>query len=341
MHPFAPKLAARFPNTQRPARCLALAAAVTLCGIVPAALAQQTGPTTSRQLAPGVLTTIPPNFAPEDTVSTHDVVEIRANRALQWQPEFLAASNTLYGMADEVKFRRDIWCLEFSFKPLRMIEVDVPLRAPPEGRSGGTQRKLVWYLVYRVQNTGDVLKPVQADDGVYTAQLVKDGPIRFLPQFVLESQDRLASGEPTAIAYLDRVIPAAVAAIAERELPGQKLHNSVEMAAQQIPVSGERIDKGLWGVATWTDIDPRIDFFSIFVGGLTNAYRWADTPGAYRPGDFPGKGRAFARNTLQLNFWRPGDELLQGERELRYGVPVGQADLYDVPPGVAYRWVYR
>ena len=55
----------------------------------------------------------------------------------------------------------------------------------------------------------------------------------------------------------------------------------------------------------------------------------------------PGAGRSFVRKTLQLNFWRPGDELLQDEREIRYGVPVGKADLYGVDDGVAYRWVYR
>jgi hypothetical protein len=335
MHLPFEKSAATSLCLSRSTRCLALAIVVAFVGFHPAALAQSTAPTASRHLAPGVLTTIPPSFAPEDTVSTHDLVEIRANPALQWNPEFLAVSDTLYGMANAVKFRRDIWCLEFSFKPLRMVEVDVPLP------SGGTQRKLVWYLVYRVRNTGQVLEPVRADDGVFTAELKQNGPIRFLPQFVLESQDRLPSGERTSIAYLDRVIPAADAAIAEREQPGQKLLNSVQMAEQLIPASGGRIDKGVWGVATWTDVDPRIDFFSIYVGGLTNAYRWVDTPGAYRPGDFPGKGRTFARKMLQLNFWRPGDELLQGERELRYGVPIGKADLYGVAPGVAYRWVYR
>ena len=326
MHQTANRLAAKY--------VLASAAAASLGWFVPVSLGQVT-PTPSRQLAPGVVTTIPPSFAPEDTVSTHDVVEIRTNPTLQWKSEYLTASKTLYGMADDVKVRRDIWCLEFSFKPLRMIEVDVP------PASGGAQRKLVWYFVYRVRNTGQVLKPVQREDGVYTAKLTKDGSIRFLPQFVLESQDRQPSGEPTSIAYLDRVIPVAVAAIAQREMPGQRLLNSVEMAEQPIPVSGERIDRGVWGVATWTDVEPRIDFFSIYVGGLTNAYRWEDTPGAYHPGDFPGKGRQFARKTLQLNFWRPGDELMQSERELRYGVPLGQADLYGVPPGVAYRWLYR
>ncbi len=288
-----------------------------------------------RQLAPGVLTTIPPSFAPEDTVSTHDLIEIRAQPALQWNPEFLAATETLFGMSANVKFRREIWCLEFAFKPLRMIEVDVP------SASGGSQRKLVWYLVYRVRNTGQVLKPVEGEGGIYTAELAKGAPIRFLPQFVLESNDRTASGQRVSKAYLDRVIPAAVAAISQRETPGRILLNSVEISEQPIPVSDGRIDKSVWGVATWTDVDPRIDFFSVLVGGLTNAYQWEDVPGEFRPGDRPGKGREFARKMLQLNFWRPGDELLQTEQELRYGVPLGKADLYGVADGVAYRWVYR
>jgi hypothetical protein len=321
----------------RRAAGILLAAALILFAAADELLAQVAvaAATPQRQLAPGVLTTIPSNFTPEETVSTHDMVEIRADRSLEWTPEFLAASDTLYGIADDVKFRRDVWCLEFAFKPLRMIEVDVPLP------SGGTQRKLVWYLVYSVRNTGQVLKPVEGEGGIYTAQLAKGGPIRFMPQFVLESQDRQASGERISISYLDRVLPAAVAAITQRETPGRKLLNSVEMSEHPIPVSDGRIDRSVWGVATWTDIDPRIDFLSIYVGGLTNAYQWEDVPGAFKPGDAPAKGRQFARKTLQLNFWRPGDELNQTERELRYGVPIGKASLYGVADGVAYQWVYR
>jgi hypothetical protein len=77
------------------------------------------------------------------------------------------------------------------------------------------------------------------------------------------------------------------------------------------------------------------------VGGLTNAYQWEDLAGAYQAGDPPGKGRRFARKMLQLNFWRPGDEMLPDEREFRFGAPIGKSDLYGVPDGVAYRWVYR
>ena len=101
-------------------------------------------------------------------------------------------------------------------------------------------------------------------------------------------------------------------------------------------------------VATWENIDPRVDFFSIYVKGLTNAYRWQDNPDGYRPGLDPiAKGRKFVRKTLKLNFWRPGDEYDEKESEFRYGVPGEMADRYrqkygkDVLPKVDYEWVYR
>ena len=102
---------------------------------------------------PGVLTTIAPAIAPADTVQVADLVEIRAQGDLQWTPHHDAQSRTLYEMAKSVRFRRDVWCLELSFKPLRMIWVDVPQP------SGKMQRKLLWYLVYRVRNTGVGLSP--------------------------------------------------------------------------------------------------------------------------------------------------------------------------------------
>ncbi len=182
---------------------------------------------------------------------------------------------------------------------------------------------------------------MQGKDGVYSTEPAKGGPVRFLPQFVLESQDRQAAGGRVVKSYLDRVIPAADAAISQRETPGHTLLNSVDISKQPIPVSDGRIDRSVWGVATWIDVDPRIDFFSIYVGGLTNAYQWTDKPAAYRAGDPPGRGRQFVYKTLQLNFWRAGDDLMPNEREFRYGVPLDKAALYNVGDGVAYRWLYR
>lgn len=311
--------------------CL-LAALAVACLLVDCAVAQTAA---SREFAPGVLTTIPPDFEPGETVSTHDLVEIRANADAKWQPELITDSRTLYGMAEGVKFRRDVSCLEFSFKPLRMIRVNVP------GPNGTVESKVVWYLVYAVRNTGEVMKPVEGDGGVFTTEMGKGGPLRFVPSFVLQSHDLTADGQPIEKAYLDRIIPAAMTAIRARETRGQTLLNSAEMAQQELLPGDGRADNRVWGVATWTDVDPRIDFFSVYVGGLSNAYRWEDPAGAYKAGDPIGTGREFTRKTLQLNFWRPGDEHLQDEREVRFGVARGKAGLYDVSEGVAYRWVYR
>ena len=79
------------------------------------------------------------------------------------------------------------------------------------------------------------------------------------------------------------------------------------------------------------DVDLRIDFFSVFVHGLTNAYRWEDPAAGVKPGDKIGKGRKFKYKELQLNFWRPGDEFHANDQDFYYGIP-GQVD---------FRWIYR
>lgn len=307
---------------------------VAIIGQLAADTAAQQSATAPQPFAPGVVTTIPPDLEPDEAVSTHELVEIRTNPAANWKPE-LFASSTLQGMSENVKFRRDVWCLEFSFKPLRMIAFDIP-------QAGGRlERKLVWYMVYAVRNTGQTLRVVEQDGGVAQVEPGKGQAVRFIPSFVLQSHDRTASGGPVDQAYLDRVIPAAHQAIQQREARNRTLLNSVQMADELIPVSSDREDGRVWGLATWEDVDPRIDFFSVYVGGLTNAYRWIDPPGAYQPNDPPGTGRRFVRKTLQLNFWRPGDEHLENEKEVRFGVPRGKSDLYGVGPGVAYQWVFR
>ena len=129
--------------------------------------------------------------------------------------------------------------------------------------------------------------------------------------------------------YPDRVIPVAMDPIRLREDPNRRFLTSVEMC-REIAV-GET----LWGVATWEDIDPRIVRFSIYVSGLTNAYKWKDEKVGRRyvhqAGDPIGKGRKLYRKILKLNFWRPGDQYFEHEEEIRYGVP----------GGVDYQWVYR
>jgi len=296
-------------------------------------------------LAPGVMTVIPP--APENAETETGpvpIVELVSGMPdLDWTPHFDPKSNTLREMAKRVIYRRRIWCLEFSFKPLRMIEVDVP---QPNGKM---QRKLIWYLVYRVRNDGYDLDPKGISDpsGGEVFKVEDDvtiEPLRFFPHFVLRSVEFEKE-------YLDCIIPPAQRAIQQREKPGSgiRLLNSVEMSTVRIPLSDGRVDRSVWGVATWADVDPRIDFFSVFVRGLTNAFRFEDPPGAYQVGSPPGTGRVFTFKTLQLNFWRPGDALLEHEREIRFGVPIDPSpeiqkqilDRYGLEGRLDYLWVYR
>jgi hypothetical protein len=286
------------------------------------------------QFAPGVLTTIPPQLDPADTVARHDVVELRAQLDLKRTPKLLSESRTLFEMAQDADFRRDIWCLEFSFKPLRMLAVDIPQA------TGKMQRKLVWYMVYRVRNTGAGIAPKENDDDTFATVEKSMGPQRFIPQFMLKSLERDRQGNPVRKSYMDRIMPTAVAAIKQRELPKGELLNNVEISDKLLEPEAGRGVGGLWGVATWEDIDPEMDFFAIFVSGLTNAYQW-DDPQDFQVGSAPGTGRTFVRKVLQLNFWRPGDSYKENETEIRFGSAPGMAGIYGTREGVAYEWVYR
>jgi hypothetical protein len=174
------------------------------------------------------------------------------------------------------------------------------------------------------------LVPEKQADGTYKFQY-EDRPIRFIPRFLLESPE-------FAKVYADRVIPIALGAIRAREdrlVPGWvDKEGAVPRSPIQttVDITGDiKVGETRWGVATWEDLDPRIDRFSIYVRGLTNAYKWKDAKGAYKKGDKIGTGRRLARKTLKLNFWRPGDEFYEREDEIRRGVP-GEVD---------YEWVYQ
>ncbi|QGJ70320.1 Hypothetical protein PBC10988_20150 [Planctomycetales bacterium 10988] len=311
--------------------CLALAALS-----VPSRAQQPTSDAPQyRQLAEGVEKVLDPERDFFELTSQHDVAELA----------------TEYDWAKDVVFRHDIWAFEFAFKPVRMIKVKVP------GPDGEPREKLIWYMVYRVRNPGTIyraeptvyeardlteqeeeflpveegdpakkdtvagrvvslseeefiqeLKQKYADENGMSPEEVdlEETPLklqlpRFVPTFALYSID---TGGKT---YLDRIIPSAMKPIQDREDANRPLKNTVEIAGR-LPVSEAEGDQGVWGVVTWQDVDPRTDYFSIFIQGLSNAYRWEDTP----------NGRWFARKTLRLDFWRPGDEVDEDESEIRF-----------------------
>jgi hypothetical protein len=298
-----------------------------------------------RAAAPGVEITIPPDFDDAATFSRHDMVEVLAA-----DPEFGERSFSKgHSPAKDVVFSRSVWCLEVSFKPVRMIWVDVPTI---EGRF---DRKQIWYLLYRVKNTGKQLSRTVSDEGEVKSELVDAQQlIRFAPRIWLESWD-------TGKAYPDRVIPVAIPEIEKREDAGRRLLNAKELLPEaparllntiemerEIPPSPEGQDLGLWGVATWEDIDPATDHFSIYIQGLTNAYRWVDAKQGdqyvYKQGDPLGTGRKLLQKTLRLNFWRPSDKFYEHESEIRYGYREHAGiERFGLKPEeqVDYAWLYR
>jgi hypothetical protein len=289
---------------------------------------------TIRKLAPGVLTVISPEPHEEETF--HGPITLSVSQ-LDWAPNFTAKTETLRAKTANVTIRHNVWNLEFAFKPMRMVYIDIP---QPTGKM---QRKLIWYLVYRVRNLGGHLNPVSTEDKTFKPEMVdevlnvgaseRSNTVRFFPHFVLESSE-------IGKAYLDRLIPSAIPVIQLREMRGAKLLNSVEISQVSIPVVPKDGGPGAWGVATWEDVDPRIDFYSVYIQGLSNAFQLGASP----------TGQVVQRlKTLQLNFWRPGDTEYEHEGEIRYGVPAvtapgEQAAInahYNIERRVDYLWLFR
>ncbi|MFM8413423.1 MAG: hypothetical protein ACKOCX_01725 [Planctomycetota bacterium] len=241
----------------------------------------------------------------DDALRRGALLEItEGQQALEWTPQRAASNTTFVELARRLEYPRDIWCLEFAFKPPRRIDVDIPAAADR------MQRATVWYLVYRVKNVGGRRLLVGQDaDGKPdpAARTVEpfERPVRFLPHFVLESREPLSEEEGLASyrAYLDRLVPSAMEAIRRREDPARPLLDSAAMAASDLQPGEER-----WGVAIWEAVDPRIDYFSIYVRGLTNAIEWRKRPGAtIGPDDPPGRHTEQTLESLRLDFWQPGD----------------------------------
>src|SRR3972149_1548358 len=191
---------------------------------------------TSTGLALDVVVTIEPDHNISEAVSQHDVVE-------------LLAEDPGYDWAKDVTFLHEVWALQFKFKPVRMIWVDVPQP------SGMMQRKLIWYMVYAITNTGKVMVPVKEAALPYENELsdkkkiheIKsvDKPIHFVPEFLLEGHNRMKYGEGFTKVYPDRVIPVAVGSIQSREGKEHKLLTSVQICRDVA------VDETVWGVATW------------------------------------------------------------------------------------------
>ena len=235
--------------------------------------------TASANLAPGVLTIVPPDRSADDAVQRGPLLEVTRgqNRSAGPRSGWRSIRPSSSGPLSS-NIPRDIWCLEFGFKPPRRIDVDIP-------DAGLRMRRD--HLVSRLSGE------IPADGGCLRGRMPRGSrirpsgpwrfqkPIRFLPHFVLESREGLSSVEGlTTIAATStgRTLGHGGHSGPRRSPPAVSRHGSDRRHPLQ---PGEE----RWGVATWEAVDPRIDYFSIYVRGLTNATRWRTRPGeCHRPG---------------------------------------------------------
>jgi len=296
-------------------RCAGLFAFSLLLSLTSLVVAQERG-NLPKTLAPGVLKVFAPEIDARDTFTVPMVLpDLKAN---EYQGNLIAQAETLRGSTREIVFFRDVWQLEFATLGLRQIKLS--FKAP----DGAVQNRHYWYLVYRVRNLGKSLSYDENKEGDVFPYLVSEAkfdsakedralsPRSFSPTFELTGWVADGKGEYSPTSYRDQYLPLVAKEIQKLEDPNQRLFNCLEIGDVEIPLAQAESDPGVWGVAVWEEIDPRVNYVSIRVTGLTNAYRVV----ASADGKFDVK-----RKALQLNYWRPGDGAQQDRDFVAYGIP--------------------
>lgn len=270
-----------------------------------------------RPFAPGVLKVFPPIIDARDSFTVP--MPVPGLDARPYDTNFAPRAFTVFGQTQEVVFFRDVWHLEFATLGLRQIEL--AYRYP----DGEVRTRHFWYLPYRIRDVGRSVSYREVLDESAVAKTRKEIQIdeepeaggsridRFYPDFQLSGWVFDERGERQVVHYRDQYLPDVAREIQKLEDPNRRLHDKFEMLDQSVPRVDSDSDEGLWGVAIWENVDPNIDFCSVKIFGLTNAYRMDRTVG----GDV-----VIRRKVLQLNFYRPGDSVRQTRDKVQYGVPL-------------------
>lgn len=171
---------------------------------------------------------------------------------------------------EERQRQPDLWMFEINYKPMRMTWVNVT-----DPKTGEQRREQIWYLAWRAVNRtlaarddSDDLTPVNTLDPVPEQ--------KFVPDFTLITYDDPSTEIPGQVA-LDVVIPEAAAAInrIERRSPTEPVFLDTVRAAQNLPdpIDAQQADvPWIYGVATWSNIDPETDYFKVLFAGFSNGY---------------------------------------------------------------------
>lgn len=208
---------------------------------------------------------------------------------------------------DELNRQPDLWALQITYKPMRMLPVEIT-----DPKTGEKKQELIWYLIYKVVNA-KIDRPVDAADLAPVNTTDPPPEPKFVPEFSIVTED-----DGQIKIYPDQVLPEAQRAIARRERQAN-LKNSVEIVGPLPPSEQEgEGDAAVYGLATWRAVDSTTDYFTLYLTGFSSGYRITKGPDG---------NDVVWRRTIEHQFWRPGDEFDEDEREFRER---SQA-----------RWIYR
>ena len=186
---------------------------------------------------------------PEDADRPKPVPEFKLERTLPTVPVAHDRPTFNVQMVNASLLPRDkqgIWVLDFAYKPLRIITVDIP----------GKGRRQVHYLYYKVVNrTGK--------------------PQMFVPQFIMVN----AKGQK----FEDNVVSQAIPLIRAREDEAVPVLGAVNIVGTIPPSTKANIDDAVFGVAVWEKWDRKADRFSIYVRGLSDGYKEVPSESGGKP----------------------------------------------------------
>jgi hypothetical protein len=252
---------------------------------------------------------------------------------------------------EELANQPNLWALEVQFKPMRFI--NVPVTDPATGKQ---RLERVWYLVYKAVNRplggqappGDTL-PLNDDD---------PEPLRplFVPEFELLTDDT-TDGRKVSERYRDEIVPGAEPFINARE---KRVYQNSADVVQELPdpvPPGEETDQNtIYGVAMWRGVPAETDYFTVFMGGFSNGYRYVQGPvkfetlrqmargGQLDPTNAVWDGMQFVKTASEsCNWMASGDRVLDRPREWEFGGNVPGL-FNDIKPPAAgaenYLWLY-
>ncbi|MCA9071101.1 MAG: hypothetical protein KDA84_19370, partial [Planctomycetaceae bacterium] len=181
---------------------------------------------------------------------------------------------------EELSAQSRLWMMEVQMKPMRMIQVT--LTNPETGRN---QVENVWYMAYKAIN-----RPLPFKEDTANVTPINDDdkeplPQMFVPVFTLRTDD-ITNGMPVRKTYPDEIIPEAQAAINRREKRNNQnaYKNSVEiMQAVPEPTPEDQGEaNAIYGVAMWRGVDRNTDYFTIYLSGFSNGYRYVNDPVSFQ-----------------------------------------------------------